>query len=137
MTSRHVLTSATCIDDVSKKRLGVTIMEYNLNLEDDNQKTVNVKDTVIHPQFTCGDPPYYNVAVLTLSTRVSHVSPLCWGPLVSNNAPETQYTYTSWGPTQFGQSALPHWAELHKIDKSQCLVSISFLLFLFQVYHAF
>ena len=122
---------------MSKKRLGVTIMEYNLNLEDNNQKTVNVKDTVTHPQFTRGDPPSYNVAVLTLSTRVSHVSPVCWGPLVSNNAPETQYTYTSWGPTQFGQSALPHWAELHKIDKSQCLVSISFLLFLFQVYHAF
>ena len=124
LSRRHVLTSATCVNHVSQSRLRVTIMEYNLNVEEAHQQSINVKHTVTHPQYTQGDPPSYNVAVLTLSTRVTHVSPVCWGPLMPSTDPDPQYTYTSWGQTQFGQSAIPHRTYLHKIDHSQCLVNI-------------
>ena len=125
LTSRHVVTAATCVQ--APGDIGVTIREHHLTQADPGQTGLHVTQIQTHPEFTrLAQPPGHNLAVLTLDHRLefsSELAPICWGPL----SPQTRsqgddQVYTSWGDTQFGPAAVPHWTRLPVVDRDTCQV---------------
>ena len=126
LTSRHVLTAATCVQDPGDIR--VTIREHHLTQEDPGQTDQDVSQILLHPQFRLSDPPEHNLAILTLGHRLqfSHLelAPICWGPLspLDDGHVSDDHVYTSWGLTQFGPGAVPQWTRLPVMDRDSCQV---------------
>ena len=126
-----MLTSATCLDDVSSHSLGVTVSEYNLEEDDMEERRVLVTTVVTHPAYTLGRGilPAYNVAILKIfprldfSSRNSVVAPICWGKLPDLDT-NVSNIYTSWGSTQFGPAVIPYSASLPIVDKYICQVCL-------------
>ena len=131
LTSRHVLTAATCVQ--APGVIGVTIREHHLTQADPGQTGRDVTQIQTHPEFRLSDPPEHNLAVLTLDQRLvwsvsePELAPVCWGPLsplTSQDTQDTDHVYTSWGLTQFGPAAVPHWTRLPVVDRDTCQVTI-------------
>ena len=125
LTSRHVLTAATCVQ--APGDIGVTIREHHLTQADPGQTGRDVTQIQTHPEFRLSEPPEHNLAVLTLDQRLEwsepELAPVCWGPLSPLTSEDTDHVYTSWGLTQFGPGAVPHWTRLPVVDRDTCQVT--------------
>ena len=126
LTSRHVLTAATCVLPAPGDSIGVVTGEHNLGQSEPGQAAHSVTNILPHPEFSeVSAPPGHNLAVLTLARRleVSELAPVCWGPLSPPDLdPEDGHVFTGWGHTQFGPSAVPHWTRLPLVDRDTCQV---------------
>ena len=135
LTSRHVLTAATCVLPAPGDSIGVVTGEHNLGQSEPGQAAHSVTNILPHPEFSevsatsstseVSAPPGHNLAVLTLARRleVSELAPVCWGPLSPPDLdPEDGHVFTGWGHTQFGPSAVPHWTRLPLVDRDTCEV---------------
>ena len=126
LTSRHVLTAATCVQAPGDIR--VTIREHHLAQAEPGQTDQHVSQILLHPQFRLSEPLEHNLAILTLSHELefSHLelAPICWGPLSPlGQSRDDGHVYTSWGLTQFGPGVLPHWTRLPVVDRVTCQVT--------------
>ena len=53
----------------------------------------------------------------------NYISPICWGPFFDGGITDKDESiYSSWGPTQFGASAIPSYAKIPIISNSVCQV---------------
>ena len=127
VTSRHVLTTATCVE-AAGARIEVTVPAYSLHTDSADSGRVGVAAAVPHPLHR--GPRSHDLAVVTLARRLvwsrGRVAPVCWGPrpAASLAASTTTPVYAGWGVTQFGQSAVPHYALLPLVDTETCQVTI-------------
>ena len=126
VTSRHVLTTATCVE-AAGARIEVTVPAFNLG---EGGGRVGVAAAVPHPLHR--GPRSHDLAVVTLARRLvwsrGRVAPVCWGPRAAASLAASTSTstpvYAGWGVTQFGQSAVPHYALLPLVDTETCQVTL-------------
>ena len=124
ITTRHLLTTAQCVASLtSLNTTNITVLDYNLHQEETNQFSVAAVRVTKHPAFSpsssSSSPPLNDIAVLEISPRLdwrTGARPVCWGP--SSPSPSS-LVYTAWGPTQFGQSAVPQETLLPLTDSCQ------------------
>ena len=126
VTSRHVLTTATCVE-AAGDRIEVTVPAYSLHTDSEDSGRVGVAAAVPHPLHR--GPRSHDLAVVTLARRLvwsrGRVAPVCWGPQpASSLAASITLVYAGWGVTQFGQSAVPHYALLPLVDTETCQVTL-------------
>ena len=128
VTSRHVLTTATCVE-AAGARIEVTVPAYNLG--EGSGIKVSVAGVSPHPLHR--GPRSHDLAVVTLARRLvwsrGRVAPVCWGPrsaasLAASTTSTTPAVYAGRGVTQFGQSAVPHYALLPLVDTQTCQVTL-------------
>lgn len=127
ISRQHVVTSATCLINVSLHTLGITLAEYHLTQDDSNQISQNASSFIKHPKFyqNSNKIPEFNIAVVTIPgvNLTDHISPICWGPLFNGGITnKDESIYSSWGPTQFGASVIPSYAKIPIISNSVCQV---------------
>ena len=81
VTSRHVLTTATCVE-AAGARIEVTVPAYSLHTDSEDSGRVGVAAAVPHPLHR--GPRSHDLAVVTLARRLvwsrGRVAPVCWGP---------------------------------------------------------
>ena len=116
ITTRHLLTTAQCVATITNTSTTIiTVLDYNLNQEDPHQFSVEAVKAVTHPDYSpsSSSPAVNDIGVVEISPTLDWrrgARPVCWGP--SPPSPPSSLVYTAWGPTQFGQSALPQQVSL-------------------------
>ena len=132
VTSRHVLTTATCVE-AAGARIEVTVPAYSLYTDSEDSGRVGVAAAVPHPLHR--GPRSHDLAVVTLARRLvwsrGRVAPVCWGPRAAASlaaSTSTPAVYAGWGVTLFGQSAVPHYALLPLVDTETCQVTLKIFL---------
>ena len=80
ISEEWILTGAHCMASVPVDQMGVLVGDYNLYEVSNDQKFVNIKAKVVHPDYNTPTPLNNDIGLLRLATPITftrYISPLC------------------------------------------------------------